>query len=93
VLEDEQSLINGYLTEIDVPGSGPERTVGNLVTLSETPGGPKGDPPELGEANAEVLRKAGLSEQEVNEITDHANDMREAAINALLGSGGLLGPK
>ncbi|MDA1074459.1 MAG: CoA transferase [Proteobacteria bacterium] len=55
VLEDEQSVINNYITGIDVPGSGPTKTVGNVVTLSETPGRPKGNPPVLGEANPEIL--------------------------------------
>lgn len=44
VLEDEQNLINGYVTTVDVPQFGATRTVGNLVTLSATPASVKGAP-------------------------------------------------
>ncbi len=78
VMDDPQSLANGYITEVDIPGVGPKRTVGNLVTLSETPGSTKGDAPVLGEANADVLLGAGLSHDEIAELTEHATTVREA---------------
>ena len=77
VLEDPQSLRNKYITEVDVPGIGMQRTVGNLVTLSETPGQPKGGPPELGEGNAEVLKGAGLDDALIESVTNRANEVRE----------------
>lgn len=77
VLEDPQSLRNDYITEVDVPGIGMQRTVGNLVTLSETPGQPKGGPPELGEGNAEVLKGAGLDDALIESVTNRANEVRE----------------
>lgn len=77
VLEDPQSLQNNYITEVDVPGIGMQKTVGNLVTLSETPGQPKGGPPELGEGNAEVLKDAGLDEVLIESVTNRANEVRE----------------
>ena len=78
VMDDPQSLANGYITEVNIPGVGPKRTVGNLVTLSETPGSTKGDAPVLGEANADVLLGAGLSNDEIAELTEHATTVREA---------------
>ena len=86
VLEDEQSLVNDYITTIDVPGHGSTKTVGNLVTFSETPASVKGGPPVLGEANHELLAAAGVSDAEIEAITAHATSQREAAFAALLGA-------
>ncbi len=79
VLEDPQSIQNNYFTQVEVPGVGAKKTVGNLVTLSETPGSPKGNPPLLGEGNAEVLGAAGLSEEEIFSVTERATNVREAS--------------
>ncbi len=86
VLEDPQSILNGYFTEISVPTAGvskPVKTVGNLVTLSATPGSVKGDPPLLGEATRELLLARGLSEQELDQIEARASAERESAMAAL----------
>ena len=84
VLEDPQSIINGYFTEVNVPEVGQHKVVGNLVHLSETPGSVKGDPPELGEANEEVLTALGFDEPSRAEISARAEAQRESAIAALL---------
>lgn len=83
VLDDEQNVINNYVTTVDVPGLGPRKTVGNLVTLSETPGSVKGNPPELGEGNAEFLAAAGLTAEEIRQIEAQATQEREAAFAML----------
>ena len=83
VFEDEQSLINGYFTQVNVPGLGERATVGNLVKMSETPGSEKGDPPALGEANNEILSRAGIDEKEVVEINSTVEAARASAIAAL----------
>ena len=77
VLEDEQNIANDYLTTVNVPGVGKTKTVGNLVALSETPGSVKGDPPELGEANNELLGKLGFAPSELDEIETTAAQQRE----------------
>ena len=77
VLEDEQNIANDYLTTVNVPGVGETKTVGNLVSLSETPGSVKGDPPELGEANNEILTELGFSEVEISKIENTATEQRE----------------
>jgi crotonobetainyl-CoA:carnitine CoA-transferase CaiB-like acyl-CoA transferase len=79
VLEDEQSVVNGYVVSIDVPGFGPTKTVGNLVTLSETPGSVKGGPPVLGEGNAEILAEVGMTAGEIEEIGARATSVRDEA--------------
>jgi crotonobetainyl-CoA:carnitine CoA-transferase CaiB-like acyl-CoA transferase len=83
VLEDEQNLVNGYVTTIDVPQLGATKTVGNLVALSETPGSVKGGPPLLGEANGEVLGALGFSADEIAEADAHARAVREEAFALL----------
>ena len=82
VFEDEQNLVNGYFTEVNIPGLGKRTTVGNLVKLSRTPGSEKGDPPVLGEANEEVLSGIGLSQSEVTEIGTVVETAREEAVAA-----------
>lgn len=82
-LEDPQSLANGYITTVEVPGLGPVRTVGPLVTLSATPASAKGGPPLLGEGNVEVLSRAGFSAAQIDEITTRATAVREAAFAAI----------
>ncbi|MGI9326560.1 MAG: CaiB/BaiF CoA transferase family protein [Pseudomonadales bacterium] len=84
VLEDEQNLANEYLTTVEVAGLGQVQTVGNLIALSETPGSVKGNPPQLGEANAEVLGKLGFSSTELSDIETAATEVREETITALL---------
>lgn len=77
VLDDPQSLANDYIIDVEIPEVGVKQTVGNLVTLSETPGSPKGAPPILGEGNEEVLTAAGLSPVEIANITTRVNEVRE----------------
>ncbi len=89
VLEDEQSHANGYFAEVEVPGVGPTRVVGNLVTLSETPGRVKGGPPLLGEANTELLSAAGVSEADIDALQAHATRVREAALAQLAAAMGV----
>ena len=72
VLQDPQNLVNGYVTEVEVPGVGAIPTVGNLVTMSETPGSTKGAPPQLGEGNEEVLAWAGVAGDEIAAVSHHA---------------------
>jgi len=83
VLEDEQNLVNGYVVDIEVPGFGPTKTVGNLVTLSETPGSVKGGPPVLGEGNHELLGALGMTAAEIEEIETRARVVREETLALL----------
>lgn len=70
-------MANDYLTTVNVPGAGTTKTVGNLVALSETPGSVKGGPPELGEANNELLGELGFNSSELAEIETTATRQRE----------------
>ena len=77
VLKDSQAHANNYFTSVNIPGVGATQTVGNLVSLSATPGSPKGNPPELGEGNDELLIAAGLSREEISEIENTATQVRD----------------
>ena len=80
VLADEQNLANRYLNTVDVPDFGPTTVVGNLVTMSETPGQAPGNPPNLGEANAEVLGALGMAPGQIDAIEAHATTTRKEAL-------------
>ena len=80
VLADEQNHANGYLRSVPVPDFGSTTVVGNLVSLSTTPGREPGAPPPLGEANDEVLHALGMSAQEITDIEAHATAVRELAM-------------
>lgn len=83
VFTDEQNIANDYVTTVDVAGIGEIQTVGNLVTLSETPGSTKGNPPELGEGNSDVLVKLGFNDAQLSEIETTASKVREDTVAAL----------
>jgi crotonobetainyl-CoA:carnitine CoA-transferase CaiB-like acyl-CoA transferase len=85
VLDDPQVEANAYVAAVDVPDFGTARLVGNLVTLSATPGSVKGGPPTLGEGNQELLARAGLVDDDIRALEARATAVREAAF-ALLAS-------
>ncbi|MEM9621558.1 MAG: CoA transferase [Pseudomonadota bacterium] len=84
VLEDPQSKANGYFTDVIIPDLGVFKTVGNLVTLSKTPGCARSDPPQLGEANEEILAQVGLDADQIALATAHADEVRQQALAELL---------
>ncbi len=65
------------VVEVEQPGIGPVRLLGNPIKMSRTPGDPTRPAPAFGEHTEEVLRGAGYSTAEVT---------------AMLGSGAAAGP-
>jgi crotonobetainyl-CoA:carnitine CoA-transferase CaiB-like acyl-CoA transferase len=83
VLVDPQNIANGYIVDMDLPVIGPSKVVGNLINLSETPGSVKGPPPALGEATAEVMRRLGFGDAEIESVVKQATAQRELALAAV----------
>lgn len=83
VLVDPQNIANGYIVDMDLPVIGPSKVVGNLINLSETPGSVKGPPPALGEATAEVMRRLGFGDAEIESVVNQATAQRELALAAV----------
>jgi crotonobetainyl-CoA:carnitine CoA-transferase CaiB-like acyl-CoA transferase len=60
LVDQPQARANGYVTEIEQPGVGRVRMIGNPVQLGETPLDTTRPAPELGQHTEEVLLEAGL---------------------------------
>jgi len=70
ILNSEQALANGYITEMEHPEIGKVRVVGNPITLSETPLNTQTPPPELGQHSEEILLEAGFSWEDIAAFRD-----------------------
>ncbi|MBK5233673.1 MAG: CoA transferase [Thermoleophilia bacterium] len=64
-LESDLARERGMVVEIDQPGIGPVRQVGNPIKLSGTPAGDPRPAPVAGADTADVLAEAGLSQEEI----------------------------
>ena len=63
-LEDEQTLVNRMIVEMEHPTAGTVRTLEAPIHLSATPASVRRVPPRLGEHNAEVLRDHGFTRRD-----------------------------
>lgn len=86
VRKDPQAIANEYVTELDLPVTGPTNVVGNLIRFSETPAGVQGPPPLLGEHTAEVLAAHGVGEATIAVITDRVAAEQKRQLALLPGS-------
>ncbi|MDA1073687.1 MAG: CoA transferase [Proteobacteria bacterium] len=85
VLTDPQNLANDYIVDIDLPVTGPVKTVGSLISFSETPTDAPHLPPGLGEHTDAVLADVGMSQNDIAALNEHAASVREEMYAALLG--------
>lgn len=70
ILNSEQALVNGYITEMDHPQIGKVRVVGTPISLSDTPLTTTTPPPELGQHSEEILLEAGFSWEDITAFRD-----------------------
>lgn len=64
----EQSVVNGYLVDIDHPQWGHQRMVGTPIRMSATPLEPSYDVYDLGQHTEEVLLEAGFTWDEIADL-------------------------
>jgi alpha-methylacyl-CoA racemase len=69
-LDSELIRAREMVVEVEQPGLGRVRLLGHPVKLSRTPADPTRPAPALGEHTEEVLREAGLSEDEVDSLIE-----------------------
>jgi len=69
-LEDEQTLVNQMVLEMQHPAVGAVRTLAAPIRLSSTPFGVRHVPPRLGEHNAEVLREHGYDDEAIAALVE-----------------------
>ena len=68
ILNDPQILARGMIVELEHPGVGPVRSLGNPVHLGDTPVSYRLAPPMLGQHSAEVLADLGYGQAEIERL-------------------------
>lgn len=85
VLTDPQNLENDYVVDLDLPISGPTKTVGTLMTFADTPTELPGMPPALGEHTAEIMTEFGFTQADVELVKTQAEADQHGMFAAYLG--------
>ena len=69
---DPQIQARQMVVEIDHPSLGALKTLGSPIKMSDTPPAVSRHVPRLGEHTREVLREAGLTDEEIAAVLQHA---------------------
>ena len=70
VEDDEQVVANGGIVHLEHALSGPQRQVGPMLQMSESPLAAQGASPPLGRDTDAILAEAGYNADEVAELRD-----------------------
>lgn len=81
VVGDEQLAARGMIAEVEHPTAGKYRLPNSPLRFSRTPGRAQGAAPILGADTRSVLRRAGCSEEEINEILAEQAPMRKMFVD------------
>ncbi|MCY4615409.1 MAG: CoA transferase, partial [Chloroflexi bacterium] len=68
--DDPQVEAMGYMVDLEHELTGPEKMVGPIVSMSETPTGTDRPSPPLGRHTDEVLREHGLDDAEIARLRE-----------------------
>ena len=85
VLNDPQNLENEYIVEIDLPVTGPTKTIGSLMAYSDTPTARPSAPPPLAAHTAEIMAGLGFAAAEIESVRGHAEAIRHEMFVANFG--------
>ena len=68
VIDDPQAILNGYFTRLEHPSYGWYQTLNFPIKFSDSPAGPKGCAPEVGQHTEEVLLELGYSWERIETL-------------------------
>jgi CoA:oxalate CoA-transferase len=80
VLDDDQNLANGYVSNLNLTSEHTVRTVGLPIAFDRNPRTEYPAPPALGEGNLETLKLLGFSEQQCSDLQTEVDAARAAAL-------------
>lgn len=67
-LDDEQTVVNRMIVEMDHPHTGKVKVLNSPIRLSQTPNSTRRPAPMLGEHNGEVLAELGYTAEQIAEV-------------------------
>jgi crotonobetainyl-CoA:carnitine CoA-transferase CaiB-like acyl-CoA transferase len=85
VLTDPQNLENEQIVDLDLPISGMTKTVGTLMTFTDTPTALPSAPPALGEHTAQIMGELGFTEEEIESTKADAEANQRGMFAAYIG--------
>lgn len=70
-LDEEQALANDYVVPVDLPHIGRRKVVGNVVSLSQTPGQVRGPPPLIAADAKAIMQEIGMDSAAIGRVMGH----------------------
>lgn len=86
VLDDDQNLANGYVSNLTLGADQHVKTIGLPIAFDSTPRTEYPAPPTLGEATAETMRQLGFSTDDCEQLRAEVEQARAALLGEREGS-------